>query len=141
HWSSPRLSRIPRRASSRKGAWPMPDFQRRATLTHVARLVGGAACAALLPGVSLADAYPSRPIKLIVGFSAGSASDYFARIFIEKMAAVLGTTVIIDNRPGGGQVAAISALKSAAPDGYTLYMATGSSLAQGPALRKDLPFD
>jgi tripartite-type tricarboxylate transporter receptor subunit TctC len=98
--------------------------------------------AAAIPALSAAaDAYPSRPIKIIVGFSAGSASDTFVRVFAPKLSEVLGTPVIIDNKPGAAQITAIRALQTAAADGYTLYMSSGSSMAQGPGLRHDLPYD
>lgn len=88
-----------------------------------------------------AQDFPVRPIKLIVGFSAGGATDSIARLYGQKMSELLKQPFIIDNRPGGGQLAAIRALQAAPPDGYTLYLGTGSSLAQGPGMRKDLPYD
>ena len=99
-----------------------------------------AACALLCTSAS-ADTYPSRPVKLIVGFAPGSATDSFARVYAEKLGQALKVTVIVDNKPGGSQVAAIQALRLAPPDGYTLYMGTGSSMAQGPGLMKDARHD
>jgi tripartite-type tricarboxylate transporter receptor subunit TctC len=98
--------------------------------------------AVAIPAFSaMADTYPSRPIKIIVGFAAGSASDTFLRIYANKLSEVLNTPVIIDNRPGAGQITAIRALQAAPADGYTLYMSSGSSRAQGPGLRSDLPYE
>ncbi|HYF20944.1 MAG TPA: tripartite tricarboxylate transporter substrate binding protein [Ramlibacter sp.] len=90
---------------------------------------------------ALADNYPSRPIKVIVGFGPGSASDTFMRIFAQKLSEALNTPVIVENKAGAGQVAAVRALQAAPADGYTLYLGSGSSMAQGPGLRSDLPFD
>ena len=98
--------------------------------------------AAAVPAFSaMADTYPSRPIKIIVGFAAGSASDTFVRIFAQKFSDVLGAPVVVDNKPGAGQITAIRALQAAPADGYTLYLSSGSSMAQGPGLRSDLPYD
>lgn len=101
--------------------------------------------AALVAGVAIAapvhaQAYPSHPIKIIVGFAPGSGADTLGRVLGQKLSELLNTPVIIENKPGGGQILAIRTLMSAQPDGYTLYLATGSSLGQGPGLRKDLPY-
>jgi len=98
--------------------------------------------AAAIPALpAMADTYPSRPIKVIVGFAAGSALDSFTRVYAQKLSEVLNTPVIVENKPGAAQITAIRALQAAPADGYTLYMASGSSLAQGPGLRNDLPYD
>lgn len=108
--------------------------------SHLRRglLVLGAAAIPAFP--AMAETYPSRPIKIIVGFAAGSASDTFLRIYAQKLSEVLNTPVIVDNKPGAGQITAIRALQAAPADGYTLYMSSGSSMAQGPGLRSDLPY-
>jgi tripartite-type tricarboxylate transporter receptor subunit TctC len=98
--------------------------------------------AAAIPAMpALADTYPSRPIKVLVGFAAGSAADTFTRIYAQKLSEMLNTPVIVENRPGAGQITAIRALQAAPADGYTLYLSSGSSMAQGPGLRNDLPYD
>lgn len=89
----------------------------------------------------MADTYPSRPIKILVGFAPGSALDSFTRVYAQKLSEVLHTSVIVENKPGAAQITAIRAMQAAPADGYTLYMASGSSLAQGPGLRNDLPYD
>ena len=90
---------------------------------------------------AVAQEFPSRPVKLIVGFAPGSASDALARPYAEKLGEALKGTVIVDNKPSGQQSAAIQALTMSPPDGYTLYMGSGSSMAQGPGLRKDVRHD
>lgn len=82
-----------------------------------------------------------RPIRLIVGFSAGGATDAVARVYAEKMGTILNTPVIVENKPGAAQILAVKTLMAAPPDGHTLYLGTGSSLAQGPGMRTDLPYD
>lgn len=88
-----------------------------------------------------AQQYPTRPIKIVVGFSPGGSTDAIARYYALKLSDELKTPVVIDNKPGAGQVLAVKTLQAAAPDGYTLYLGTGSSLSQGPGVRNDLPFD
>jgi tripartite-type tricarboxylate transporter receptor subunit TctC len=96
--------------------------------------------AALAPSAD-AEQYPSKTITIIVGFGAGGATDAVARLYAQRMSQVLDTGVIIENKPGANQLVAIRSLRLAQPDGYTLYLGTGSSLAQGPAVRNDLGYD
>ncbi|MDO9437248.1 tripartite tricarboxylate transporter substrate binding protein [Hydrogenophaga sp.] len=109
------------------------------TRRAVIAAVASAATVAALPAFS--QAFPSRPIKIIVAFAPGGSSDTLSRLYGQKMSEILNTPVIIENRPGANQVTAIRALMASPPDGYTLYAATGSALTQNPALRKDLPYD
>jgi tripartite-type tricarboxylate transporter receptor subunit TctC len=104
-------------------------------------MVSALIIAVFLVGSSHAQQFPSRPITILVGFGAGGATDTIARIYAQKMSEQLNTPVIVVNKPGASQLLAIHSLKSARPDGYTLYLATGSALAQGPAVRKDLDYD
>lgn len=115
------------------------------TLTHITPrsrrniLIGGIAAVA---GVSaIAQPYPSRPIRLLVGFGAGGSGDVVARLYALKMSEVLGAPIVVENKPGAFQLQAISPLMSSPPDGYTLMLGTGGALVQGPAVRKDLPYD
>ncbi|MDO8280862.1 MAG: tripartite tricarboxylate transporter substrate-binding protein [Burkholderiaceae bacterium] len=88
-----------------------------------------------------AQPYPNKPITMIVGFAAGGATDAVARLYAQKLSQRLQIPVLIDNKPGAAQLVAVNAVKTAPPDGYRLYMGTGSSLAQGPGMRRDLPYD
>jgi tripartite-type tricarboxylate transporter receptor subunit TctC len=106
--------------------------------TRRAALLGAAALLAL---PALAQNFPSRPIKIIVAFGPGGTADTISRLYGQKMSDLLGTPVVIENKPGANQITAIRALMAAPPDGYTLYAATGSSLIQNPALRQGLPYD
>jgi tripartite-type tricarboxylate transporter receptor subunit TctC len=107
--------------------------------------VGGAMCALLVVFGFLQSAaaqadYPSRPIRLIVGFGPGGLADITMRIVGEKLSERLGQRVIIDNRPGAGGVVAAQAAASAPPDGYTLIvLSIGTAISV--SLLKSLPFD
>ena len=103
--------------------------------------------ASLLPALpAAAQDYPTRPITLIVPFPAGGGVDAIGRIVAEKLSASLGQHVIVDNRGGAAGVIGTRVAKAAAPDGYTLVMATSGSIAINPTLyanpgyepRKDL---
>jgi tripartite-type tricarboxylate transporter receptor subunit TctC len=97
--------------------------------------------ATLLAVSSHAQQFPSKPIRLLVGFSAGGATDAVARLYGQKLSELLNVPVVVDNKPGSSQLLAIRALKAAAPDGYTLAILGGSGLTQGPAIRQDLGYD
>jgi len=98
---------------------------------------------ALLPlaAPALAQEYPSRPIRLLVGFAAGGSTDVFARAIAPRMQALLGQPVVIENRPGAGGNIATEATARSAPDGYTLLLGTIGPLAINPTLYGNLPFD
>lgn len=104
-----------------------------------AMLVAGLFAAAA--PVLAAENYPSRPIRFLVGFSAGGANDLVARLVATKLGARLGQQVIVDNRAGGGGLLAHELLVNAAPDGYTMILASVTGLAMAPALRGKLPYD
>jgi tripartite-type tricarboxylate transporter receptor subunit TctC len=93
-------------------------------------------------GASLAQpAYPSRPITLIVPFPPGGSTDVIGRIIAEGLRAELGQPVVVENRAGAGGSTGTAAIAKAIPDGYTIGMGTGSTLAVNPAVYKSLPYD
>jgi tripartite-type tricarboxylate transporter receptor subunit TctC len=103
------------------------------------RLFAFLALAAIAP-LSLAQAWPTKPVKMVVPFPAGGPTDVLTRVLSEKLTGALGQPVVVDNKPGaGGTIGADFAAKSA-PDGYTLVMATGSTHSVGPSLAK-VPYD
>jgi tripartite-type tricarboxylate transporter receptor subunit TctC len=106
-------------------------------------LAAGAAGAAALPAISRlarADTYPSHPVRLVVGFAAGSTTDILARLMGQWLSQRLGQQFVIDNRPGaGGNIGAETVVKSA-PDGYTLLMVP-PAVAANAALYEHLNFD
>ena len=85
--------------------------------------------------------FPTKPITLIIGFAPGGPSDVMARILTKKMEAILKQPVVIENRAGAGGGIAANAVARAAPDGYTILLATGSSLAINVSLYKNLGYD
>lgn len=88
-----------------------------------------------------AQAWPSKPIRFIVAFPPGSTPDAIARTVSQHMQQTLGQPIIIDNKPGGlGAVGAVEAARSA-PDGYTIFSGTNTTIAANPALFKKLPYD
>jgi tripartite-type tricarboxylate transporter receptor subunit TctC len=99
--------------------------------------------AALIPSLLIAAApaaqaaYPDKPIKLIVPFTAGGPTDAMARMVGEHLASALGQPVIVDNRGGAGGTIATEAAASAAPDGYTLFFATTGTMAINPSLYRN----
>ena len=95
----------------------------------------------LQPTLSLAQSYPARPIRMIVPFPAGGATDILARALSQKLGEKIGQTVVVENRPGaGGTIGADAASKSAA-DGYTLLLATSSTHSIGPAINPKIPYN
>ncbi|MEJ7931646.1 tripartite tricarboxylate transporter substrate binding protein [Ramlibacter sp. AN1015] len=85
--------------------------------------------------------YPSRPVKLVVPFPAGSATDLAARVIAQQLGTALGQGFVVDNKPGaGGSIAAMDVIRSA-PDGYTLFFSSNSALASNVALLKTMPYD
>src|SRR5215471_15193930 len=102
-----------------------------------------AAAAAALPAVSRiarAQTYPTRPVRLIVGWPPGGAADLFARLIGQPLSERLGQQFVIENRPGAGGNLAVEAVLKAAPDGYTLLM-IGSNNAFNATLYDNLSFN
>ncbi len=87
------------------------------------------------------DAFPSRPITVVVPFPPGGSADPLMRMIGQKMSASIKQSIVIDNKGGGGGNIAAKAVKQAAPDGYTLFMANMSTHAVNPSLYADLGFD
>jgi len=85
--------------------------------------------------------WPSKPIRMIVPLPAGSAVDLMARLIGQKLGARLGQTIVVENRAGASGAIGTEALVRAAPDGYTIGMATTTTLATAPALNPKLPYD
>lgn len=98
------------------------------------------ALAAALPLQAMAQAYPSKPIKIVVGYAAGGAVDAVARAVGQAMSVSLGQPVLIENKPGAGTNIAVKSVIAAEPDGYTLMLAA-NALAANMALYKPAPFD
>ena len=104
-------------------------------------MLSAAVLAALTAMPVFAQSYPAKPIRLIVPFPAGGATDILARALSQKLGEKIGQTVVVENRPGaGGTIGADAASKSAA-DGYTLLLATSSTHSIGPAINPKIPYN
>jgi tripartite-type tricarboxylate transporter receptor subunit TctC len=93
-----------------------------------------------LTGAAKAQDYPSRSVRILVGFGPGGAGDLIARVMADGLSARLGRPVVVENRPGAGGNLASNLVAKAAPDGYTLYFAS-PSLTIAPSVYKTLPFE
>src|SRR5437879_2952892 len=95
----------------------------------------------LLTAAALAQSYPSKPLRLIVPFSAGGSSDVLARGVARQLGDQVGEPVVVENRPGAGGMIALEFVAKAPGDGYTLLFGTIGTNGIGPALYKNLAFD
>jgi tripartite-type tricarboxylate transporter receptor subunit TctC len=91
-------------------------------------------------GFAQTSAYPNKPIKLVVGFAPGGAADYVARTVGDSLGRALGQPIVIENRAGAGSSIAAEAVAKAAPDGYTVLIASPSSISVNPALNPKLGY-
>lgn len=106
------------------------------------RILAAVCLAVVLSAPFLAQAqYPTKPLRAIVAFGTGGATDVIARIIAASMSQSLGQPVVIDNRPGADGIVAGEQVVKAAPDGYTVFFGTSTQIAALPFLRKNVPFD
>jgi tripartite-type tricarboxylate transporter receptor subunit TctC len=112
------------------------DFRRR----ELFRLAAGAAAASAVPRMARALDYPTRPVRVIVGFPPGGAADTVARLIAQWLSQRLGQEFIVDNRPGANTNIATRAVLQAAADGYTLLLVTTSN-ATNPGMYRQLDYD
>ena len=101
----------------------------------------GAMALALVAGLAQAQTFPTKAIRLVVPFPAGSATDVVGRILAPAVSAAIGQPVLVDNKAGADGAIAGAEVVNAAPDGHTLLLATNSPIAAVPALRKNPPYD
>ena len=107
-------------------------------LCVMALAVGSVGCA---HAQAQAQAYPNKPVRLIVPFPAGGATDLFARTLSQKITEKLGQTLLVENRPGAGGALGADLAAKATPDGYTLLLSTSSTHSIGPNLNPRVPYD
>jgi tripartite-type tricarboxylate transporter receptor subunit TctC len=91
--------------------------------------------------VSMAQPYPNRPVKLVVGFAPGGAADFVARSIAEPLARSLGQSIVVENRAGAGSSIAAEYVAKSAPDGYTILIASPSSILVNPVISPKAGFD
>jgi tripartite-type tricarboxylate transporter receptor subunit TctC len=117
----------------------MPEVRRSILWTAIAGL--SAALLAAAPGTAAqAQDYPTKPIRLIVGFGAGGGNDIFARLIAPKLSERLGQPVLVENKPGAGGTIAADLVAKSAPDGYTLYVGATGAMTISPAVFTKLPY-
>ena len=97
--------------------------------------------AALAAPYAQAQSYPSKPIRIVVPFGPGGATDVVARTVADKLATRLGQPVIVENKPGASTMIGADAVAKAAPDGYTLLVSGSSTFSVAPALKERMPYD
>lgn len=100
-----------------------------------------AICMIGLTAVSVAQSYPARPITMIVPFAAGGSIDIVARQIAARLGAIVGQSVIVDNKAGAGGTIGTGLAAKAAPDGYTMLLGTTSALGVSSAMYRNLPYD
>ena len=92
-------------------------------------------------GIACAQSYPTKPVRIVVGFPPGGGIDLVARLLSPKLSESLGQQVVVDNRAGANGIIAIELVAKAAPDGYTMFIGTTGNLSVNPALYSNLPFN
>jgi tripartite-type tricarboxylate transporter receptor subunit TctC len=107
----------------------------------LARLLLLAICTIGWTAVSVAQSYPARPITMVVPFAAGGSIDIVARQIAARLGAIVGQSVIVDNKAGAGGTIGTGLAAKAAPDGYTMLLGTTSALGVSSAMYRNLPYD
>jgi len=105
------------------------------------RLIAGLCAALLFGGPAFAQAWPNKPIRLVVGYSAGGGNDLIARIVAARLQEKLGQPIVVDNKPGAQSIVAAELVAKAQPDGYTLLVAPSGPMTINPAVYAKLPYD
>lgn len=108
---------------------------------HALKVLGAAALPALgWPMSAMAGEFPQKPIRFISPSPPGGVTDFLPRLLGQEMSKILGQPVVIENRTGGNQTIATNYVAKAAPDGYTILLATSGALAVNPHLIADIPY-
>lgn len=120
---------------------PLAGFFIQGLKMHLWKLAAAAVlCLAPLLVQAQTGPYPNKPIKLVVGFAPGGAADYVARAVGDSLGRALGQTIVVDNKAGAGSSIAADAVAKAAPDGYTLLIASPAAISVNPALNPKLGY-
>jgi len=114
----------------------MKHINRRSVVATLATLALGAASP-----LALAQAWPTKPVRIVVPFTAGGSTDIVARILAAKLTTSLGQPVVVDNRAGAGGTLGSDVVAKSPADGYTLLMGTSSTMAIAPNIYSKLPYN
>ena len=104
-------------------------------------LVAGAAAATLPFTATAQERWPTKPVRMIIPFPPGQATDIYGRLFAERLGRIWGQSVVVENRAGASSIIGMEAIKASAPDGYTLGMASSGPLAINPSVFGKLSYD
>jgi tripartite-type tricarboxylate transporter receptor subunit TctC len=113
------------------------------TIRTIAHLLAGVLLLVAAPVLAQSDAakrFPTKPIRIVVGYAAGGGNDIIVRVLTPKLSEILGQTVIVDNRPGAQSIIAAELVAKANPDGYTLLMGPSGPMTMNPAIYSKLPY-
>src|SRR5262245_23800955 len=120
---------------------PVPTFRDHALFAALLLLAAALLLASPWPRTAWAQAFPTKPIKLIVPFPAGGPADLFGRALANGLPAELGQQIVIENRAGVGGVSGVDALAKSPPDGYTIGLNGAAALSAIPFMMPKMPFD
>lgn len=108
-------------------------------MSKLRSIIAAAAC--LAAGAAFAQSYPTKPVKVIVAFAPGSATDILARLMADQFSKSMGQPFVVENRPGAGGIPGTEFAKNAPPDGYTLTMCPSGPFGINPAIYSKLPYN
>lgn len=126
--------------SIRNAALPTEHRSRSTGRPLAIAVTAGVLLASLVVEAALAQPFPSRPLRFVVGSAPGSGNDITARLFTARVSEALGQQIVVENRPGGGQIIAAEIVARATPDGYTLLQCGVVTTSINPALHKKLSY-
>jgi tripartite-type tricarboxylate transporter receptor subunit TctC len=115
--------------------------RRRTVLRAAASMAVGSSLLSVVGGVHGQEAWPVKPVKMIIPFPPGQATDIFGRLFAQRLSAMWGQGVVVENRPGGSSIIGMEAIKNSPADGYTLGMVSSGPLSINPSVFSRLPYD
>ncbi len=121
----------------------MPAFPSRSTAAAVSRrrLIAGAAAALAAPGLMAQERWPTKPVRMVIPFPVGQATDIYGRLFADRLSRTWGQGVVVENRAGGSSIIGMEVIKASPADGYTLGMVSSGPLAINPSVFSKLSYD
>src|SRR5215217_8475386 len=130
-----------RNKGTRSGGHPYTKRRQHMTMTYLHRIIVSASCLVAAAGAHAQGTFPEKPIRFVVPFAAGTATDQLARAIGQAVSVETRQQVIVDNKPGANGFIGASEAARAAPDGYTVFITTNTTHAAAEHLYKKLPYD